>query len=250
MILANHGIISSSGGLPPSTLLNNLYAVYKAESNANDSLGAYNGTAQGGLTYSTGKSGNAFDLNGTNSYVDCGDNFDLGLSSWTYSLWVNPSNLSSDRTLFNKMSYSATAGAFYFLITGALLQFYIQLDSTNHIYFRANSPSISGSTWTNITAVVDRNDKIKFYVNGSLLTNVVDLGSFNNNNLSTYSNVNYNTSLPFRIGCSNGPDLSYPTTPTRFFQGKLDEFNIWNRVLTQSEITDLYNSGSGKFYPY
>ena len=233
-----------------STLNTGIYAAYNAENNANDSFGSRNGTAQGGLTYSTGKSGNAFDLNGTNSYVDCGDNFDLGLSSWTYSTWVYPTNLSFNRTLFTKMSWLGTAGSFDFIITGALLQFYIQLDSAKNIVLRADSPTISGSTWTNITAVVDRTDRIKLYINGSLLTNVVDLGSFNNNNLSTYSAVNYNTSLPFRIGCSNGADVSNPTNPARFFQGKLDEFNIWNRVLTQSEITELYNSGNGKQYPF
>ena len=69
MILSTHGIIGSSGGVLPSTLLTNLYAVYKAENNANDSLGTYNGTAQGGLTYTTGKSGNAFVFNGVNADI-------------------------------------------------------------------------------------------------------------------------------------------------------------------------------------
>ena len=31
---------------------------------------------------------------------------------------------------------------------------------------------------------------------------------------------------------------------------KVDEFNIWNRQLTSTERTDLYNAGTGKFYPY
>ena len=30
---------------------------------------------------------------------------------------------------------------------------------------------------------------------------------------------------------------------------KIDEVNIWNRELTALEVTDLYNSGTGKFYP-
>jgi len=67
MITSINGILASSGA--KSTLLNNLFAVYKAESNANDSLGVYNGTANGGVTYSAGKSGNAFTFNGTTAYV-------------------------------------------------------------------------------------------------------------------------------------------------------------------------------------
>lgn len=249
MILGINGIIAGKG-IVPSTLSNGLVSVYKAENNANDSFGINNGTAQGGLTYSTGKSGNAYDLNGTNSYVNVGDSFDLGTNSWTYSTWVYPTSLSFDRTLFTKMSWNATTGAFDFLITGALLQFYIQLSSTQSIYLRANSPSISGSVWTNIVAVVDRSDRIKMYVNGILVTNLSDLGNVNNSTLSSYSAVNYNTSLPFRIGCSNGANSSNPTDPTRFFQGKIDEVNIWNRALTPTEITELYNIGVGKFYPY
>ena len=66
MILSTHGIVNSGSSNPLNI---NLYAVYKAESNANDSLGTYNGTAQAGLTYSAGKSGNAFVFNGTNAFV-------------------------------------------------------------------------------------------------------------------------------------------------------------------------------------
>jgi hypothetical protein len=29
----------------------------------------------------------------------------------------------------------------------------------------------------------------------------------------------------------------------------LDEMNIWNKELTSTEITELYNIGTGKFYP-
>lgn len=33
-------------------------------------------------------------------------------------------------------------------------------------------------------------------------------------------------------------------------QGKLDEWGFWDRVLTDAEITELYNSGSGLTYPF
>ena len=74
-----------------STLLDNLVSVYKAESNANDSLGAYNGTAIGGLTYTGGKSGNAFQFNGTNSYVSIPNttaHLDF-TGDFSISFWVN-----------------------------------------------------------------------------------------------------------------------------------------------------------------
>jgi len=30
---------------------------------------------------------------------------------------------------------------------------------------------------------------------------------------------------------------------------KIDAVNVWQKELTQSEITELYNSGNGKQYP-
>ena len=35
-----------------------------------------------------------------------------------------------------------------------------------------------------------------------------------------------------------------------FFNGNIDETNIWSKELTATEITELYNAGTGKFYPY
>jgi uncharacterized protein (DUF1786 family) len=34
------------------------------------------------------------------------------------------------------------------------------------------------------------------------------------------------------------------------FGGYIDEVGFWERVLTQPEITDLYNAGNGKPFPF
>jgi hypothetical protein len=92
--------------------------------------------------------------------------------------------------------------------------------------------------------VLDRTNNLKIYLNGNLLT--VTSNGPNPNDISAYQNVNFNTTHPFRIGAYTNADNS---TPSYFFNGKIDAFNAWNRVLTQSEITELYNSGNGKQYP-
>ena len=43
------------------------------------------------------------------------------------------------------------------------------------------------------------------------------------------------------IGSRNGANL--------YLGGGVDELGIWDRVLTPTEITELYNSGVGKQYP-
>jgi hypothetical protein len=36
----------------------------------------------------------------------------------------------------------------------------------------------------------------------------------------------------------------------RYYSGDIDEVGIWSQVLTVSEISDLYNLGSGITYPF
>ena len=239
--------VYSADTIASSSLKTSLVAAYNGESNANDSFGSNNGTAMGGLTYGTGKIGNAFVGNGTTSYIEVGDKFDLGLSSWSYNIWFYPTNLSFNRTLFSKTAWAAGGGRFLLNIESALITFTLTLSDGNYILIRDNSTVLPGSQWINLTVVVDRNDKIKLYYNGVLSTNVVNLGSVNNN-LIPYINDNLNNTRPFRIGCGSGTDGFNPETPTRFAQGSIDSFNIWNKVLTQAEITELYNSGNGSQY--
>ena len=70
-------------------------------------------------------------------------------------------------------------------------------------------------------------DRLKMYVNG------VEEGSVGG---SCPSSVSYNSYLSIgRQGTSGQP----------YFGGQLDEGSIWETALSQSQITALYNSGSG-----
>lgn len=39
-------------------------------------------------------------------------------------------------------------------------------------------------------------------------------------------------------------------SPGRYWDGQIDEVGVWSRALSSSEISDLYNSGSGRDYSY
>ena len=63
------------------------------------------------------------------------------------------------------------------------------------------------------------------------------------------------------IGVINALIGDTPTSPYHFnlgrrplgnsyyYNGILDEIGVWDRELTSTEVTELYNSGSGKQYP-
>ena len=235
MILANHGIVSSSGGLPPSTLLTDLYAVYKAESNANDSLGTYNGTAQGGLTYSTGKSGDAFTFNGTNAYVSLPNNSLNFTSDFSVSLWVNRAG-AAVCMLFNNWYDGATPYGWYIYMSNGTLSVLLGNGTSSPICNFNSSYSLAPNNWYLVT-VTKNSTSAKLYLNG-ILDNSAALSSsiaYTTTHYPSIGAAKYNTGLPI-YHMDNG--------------SRIDETNIWNKELTSTEVTELYNSASGKFYPY
>ena len=230
MILSSLGIIA--GKSAPSTLLTNLYAVYKAESNANDSLGLYNGTGQGGLTYTVGKSGNAFTGNGTTSYISLPvDSFNF-TGNFSISTWINPSTVTGNQMIFSNLMYNGgVRKGYYISLVGDAVEVWLVNQPTFSQYILTSS-IISINTWYNIV-VTKESGVVKIYVNNNLIitdTNAITMG--------------YISTSPSIGAYTNGLPIS------RFFNSKIDELNIWNKALTPTEVTELYNVGAGKFYPY
>jgi hypothetical protein len=241
MILTNYGIVSSSG-MSTSTLNESLFAVYKAESNANDSLGNYSGTPYGGLTYTTGKSGNAFVGNGTDAYVSLpNDSYNSLTGDFSISLWVNIVNTGGvQQALFTNFAYAGTAFYGFAISNLGYTKFQIFDGSATPVTLQEPSANPYGA-WQHIVCTRKTGSASKIYFNASLSAS----------NASTVNPV-YTTGnmRPSIAAQSYGPLFS---NLVQYYAGngtKIDEVNIWNKELTSTEVTELYNSASGKFYPY
>lgn len=234
-----YSLISSMKKAPLSTLNTGVFAVYKAESNANDSLLNYNGTPMGGLTYTTGKNGNAFQFNGTTSYVNLpntSNEFNF-TEDFTISTWVNVTLATKTQIFFGNYANGGTYGYGYtFTIVGSRIGLELRNGNTIGIYATPTS-AIAANTWNNITVVRKVGQNTKIYVNGTLSS-----GSYTNGN---------NTVAP-TYTASNACRMGYLLVGASsiYSDCKQDETAIWNRELTAIEATELYNSGLGKFYPY
>jgi hypothetical protein len=143
-----------------SSLKTSLFAAYNGESNANDSFGSNNGTAQGGLTYTAGKIGTAFQFNGANAYVSLPNNsFNSLTNDFSVSFWMNltDSHSVSYGLLFSNIQSSIGISTYF----GFQIGFY-----NNQIYFivgnntgnstastRLISNALSGyiGTWVHVT---------------------------------------------------------------------------------------------------
>lgn len=228
-------LISSMLKAVISSLGTGLYAVYKAESNANDSLGAYNGTAQGGLTYSAGKSGNAFTFNGTNSYVLLPTNmFSTFTSDFSVNMWVNLQGIGTDfQTIFSSFYYDGV-NLYGFIV-------YAFNSSLNFVIYNGTPTPVTlsiGATYnamTMYTITRKASTRSRIYVNGTLT------GS----DTSTTNPV-YHASTTPTIGARRFDAIVQLYMSNG---GKIDEVTPYSKELTSTEVTELYNAGTGKFYP-
>ena len=248
MILSTHGIIGSSSAIAPVST--GLYAVYKAESNANDSLGTYNGTAQGGLTYSAGKSGNAFTFNGTNAYVSLPNN-SMNLSGdFSISLWVYHT-ASGPQTILSTEFYQTTPTNIY---TGWGIIIDNLTASSNKLGFIIPKGTSTTYTGWEFNTLLTQNAW-----NHIVLTRVNNVNTYCwiNNISSTYTlrggaaDITFNPIYSATEFCSIGAEKYTSTLAANYMKSgsKIDESYIYNRQLTTLERADLYNSGAGKFYP-
>jgi len=91
-------------------------------------------------------------------------------------------------------------------------------------------PSYAAGSWFYLVVTYDASaGEVRHYVNGSQLgTTRTGINTAINNSAATFS-----------IG---RPDS---TSSGDYFDGIIDEVGIWSKVLTTTEISDLYNSGSG-----
>ena len=90
---------SSSGC--PITSPENKISWWKGEGNPNDTVGSNNGTLVGGTTYTAGKVGQAFNLNGTNSGVTIPHNTNLDVNPGGFSaeFWMKSNGPQGGRSL-------------------------------------------------------------------------------------------------------------------------------------------------------
>ena len=249
-----------NGVTQSSTIDDSIYAVWKADGNATDSVGSNNGTIMGGLTYSTGKIGSAFQFNGTNAYVRLADNSmnftgDFTISAWVYITSGGPQTILSNEyysgtTMKGWGIYIDNAGSGQ---TGRFLQFAVYRNTmTDYTIYQASlndlNATYSGLTnnaWSHISIVRKSGVDTIIYVNGEKV-NTTLVGASASRTLDPL----YNTTQYVTIGAD-----SWNSTGTQFGNymkngSKIDGLSVWNRALDSSEITMIYNVGNGAQYPY
>ncbi len=198
---------------------------WRAESNALDSAGTNNGVLANGGTFTTGKAGQAFSLNGINQSVDIADAPALRPASATLETWAL-FTATGTRIIMGKPVGPGTLDSYQIYISsGTLGAFISDLAGAGPALSIPFSPALG--SWYHFAYTFDDASKQQaLYLNGSQVAGGVA------NKTIGYDNQ------PVLLGrdIENG-------SPNFFFAGRLDEAAIYNRALGSNEIASLFNAG-------
>lgn len=227
------GIISSDSGVTPSTLLDSLVSYWKmdeASGNAVDSVGANDLTQIGTVSRTAGKINNCATSFSDSNYFSHANNTDLDLynKDFSISMWVGNSS-AGGHVFLAKGTALSDAGSQLTIgkTTSAPGGIYAQVGSTG-------SFKITGEAIT--TAF--RNIVVTFVLSTKLLSIYVD-------------NVKYTQTLTIAPPNAGGNLFIGRTfSPGTSAAADIDELALWSRALTDAEVQELYNGGSGKQPPF
>jgi len=213
----------------------------------NDSVGTNHGVLTNGTTFTNGKIGRAFTFDGVNDYIALPNNSinvtgDFSISGWVYI----PSGYVGGNQIY--ILDNISANTWYNNPNGYALSTYgnsIQFDLCNNtntnltLIYSYGGGGFPTNAWYHIVATRKSGVGSKIYLNGSLVAS--DSNTVNHTHLATVSKPCIGAlDIPAR-----GSVGYFPPANTR-----IDAVTLWNKELTSTEITELYNSGTGKQYPY
>ena len=208
---------------------------WKGEGNANDSVGANNGTLTGG-TYTSGMVGQAFSLSGSSNFVSVPDSpsLDSLTTQITVELWMKAGQLTPNADWKGLVTKGNSSWRLQATTFDKTVDWYINgLSSPDLLGTR----DVNDGQWHHVAAVYDGANMF-LYVDGTLDGSHAATGLIAQTSDPLCIGANSQAFVP-SCGCNQ---LGY------FFNGLIDEVSLYKRALSASEIKAIYDAGSaGKF---
>lgn len=201
---------------------------------ATDSSGnGNNGVINGNVSCEPGKKGQAMIFNGVNNFIKAPNSASLNPDKQlTIAFWIRPDDLSNGYygwyPILHKGGAETTCRAnreYAVFFNGATTSFYQPTagDNTCDHAISSNEGTIAKGQWVHYVGIVDlTNHVMKIYLNGQLhAQKSISYNSFNQNTASLH------------IAHTEEENFGY-------FKGALDEIQLYNRAMSDAEITNLY----------
>ncbi len=209
---------------PPPTVdvSSNLVLHYPLDSNAKDfSDSGLHGLATGGVRYGSDRfsqSRSAATFDGVDDTI-LRNSFDTSsYTNLTVSAWVNTSSVSGERFVAGATGLRLLMSRF---TVGKGLGVFDN-NSANNVAGEETSTSLNDGNWHHLAATSDGSE-VKLYVNGKLE--------------QTYSEVLTTGVANLNVGSGAGAN---------FWDGQIDDFRVYDSVLTQEQIEALFEASSSQ----
>ncbi len=207
---------------------------WRAEDEAVDFYNLHNGAKVGSVSYDVGKVNQAFKFNGTNGYIQLPDDTFSPSLDFTFETWFKTATsgviLGQQRavTPYNNPQYGSTP-AIYVDQNGKLR---VQMFASGDGLFVTSQNRVDDNGFHHVAVSYDRTSQTRtVYLDG------VNIGS-QNSGQSAASNYKYQ----FGTGYVNDGFVGGLTGWINF-NGLIDEPTLYNRVLSQSEISSIFTAG-------
>ena len=205
------------------------YKMEEASGTRTDEIGSNDLTANGVIGNATGIILNAVNFDNTThlSLADV-DAVSTGDIDWTIAFWVYPTDDAGLDPITAKRN-------------GGTIEWQIHKNTNETITFHgggtgfwtvASTETVTLSAWNLVIVWHDATNSLAYIqINNTTAVS------------AAAGTPGYQTTPDMFVGKDN-------VTGPGFLTGRVDEYGLWKRVLTESERTSLYNGGAGKTYPY
>lgn len=201
-----------------------------------------NGTIDGPLFTTDGKYAGGMDFDGDEDYIDMGDIIFDGATKFSVAFWAKVNNLNGDNTFLSKGTFNVNVPVLFWRDEGTsapcaaasdTVSFLVSTGSTDQRICAA-SGALNDNDWHFIVGTFQASSStgLNLYIDGTKAataqstTSITSIESSND---------------PVRIGANS------PLVATKYLDGTLDNYMIFNRTLTENEVYTLYASNLRKY---
>jgi hypothetical protein len=219
-----------------------LVSWWPGDGNASDIVAGNHGAPQNGTTFVSGKVGQAFSFDGLNDYVSIPDNPTLTppSNSVTLDAWIKPNTVSGPRAIVTKYSPPLDVSWDLIVLDGGRIRFDVYQSGAADIgrgYDTVN-PVISAGVWQHVAATFDvATQAVRIYVDGVEVPAILSFGQ----GQPPVTSIRDSNS-PVRIGALQDGNSNI----TYFWNGLIDEVDLFDRALTSAEIQAIFAGSARK----
>ncbi|MFP4645496.1 MAG: S8 family serine peptidase [Candidatus Woesearchaeota archaeon] len=175
--------------------------------------------------------GGCYELDGSDDYIDYGDETDFENDTMTISLWTKLHEIGSRQALISKHSSAAGDREWELSVNASGVVEWNIWDGTGNEHGIVSDNALTAGTWYHIVAV-KTNSSLHLYINNAEQADV-----------KTVPETIQKSQARVHVGAVE----ENTSRPDHFLNGTIDELSLFSRALSSDQIATIYdNQSSGK----